>query len=150
MHFTVKICSTINNMHTAPILKVPKSGSNDVSQSPGFSWIGFPDTTKYEFILAKDAVLAQIGTCPWESSANYYYSGKLDWNATYFWQVKAIEPVPSESAIGTFIVMPEPQPAISTTPVTPPSPATPLWIWMVIGILSLLIIVVIVLCLVRQ
>ncbi len=150
MCFTVRTCSSINNMHTAPILKVPKNGSNDMSQSPGFSWIGFPETTKYEFILAKDAVLMQIVVKEKVPTSAYHYSGELDWGATYFWQVKALEPVPSEPATGVFTIMSEPQPAIPTTPVTPPAPATPFWIWVVIGILAFLTIVVIVLCLVRR
>ena len=137
-------------MHIAPILVAPPSGSQNTLRSPGFSWIGFPDTTKYEFILAKDAALAQTVVKEEVPTSAYQYSGKLDWGTTYFWQVKAIEPVPSEPATGTFTVMSQPQPPIPITPVTLPSQATPVWIWMVIGILSLLIIVVIVLCFVRR
>jgi len=133
------------------MLKVPESGSSDVSRSPGFSWVGFPDTTKYEFILAEDAALTQVVIKAAVPGSAYQYSGELDWSTTYFWQVRAVEPVPSEPAIGTFTVMPKPQPsAPPTIPIAPPKPATPLWIWFVIGIVALLTILIIVLCLVRR
>jgi len=148
MHFTVKTCSSIEGMHIAPILKVPPSGSRGVSRSPCFSWLGFSHTTKYEFILAQDADLTQVVIKEEVPISAYIYSGKLDWDTTYFWRVKAIEPVPSEpSVISAFTVMPEPQPV---TPVTPLIPPTPFWIWLTIGILTLLDIVIIVFCLVRR
>jgi hypothetical protein len=151
MNFTVKTCSVIEEMHLAPILKVPESGSRGVSRSPAFSWLGFPHTTKYEFILARDAGLTEIVVKEKVPTSAYICSGKLDWGATYFWQVKAIEPVPSEpSTIGIFTVMPQqPQPTLPARPLDTPS-ATPLWIWLVIGILTLLVIVIIVLCLVKR
>ncbi len=146
MHFTVKTCSSVEEMHLAPLLKAPQKGGKNVSRSPGFSWIGFPDTTKYEFVLANDAALTQIVVKEEVSTSAYHYSDRLDWGATYFWQVKAIEPVPSEPATGTFTVKPEP----AALPALPAAPGTPLWIWLVIGTLSLLIIVVIVLCFVKR
>ena len=77
----------------------------------------------------------------------YIYSGKLDWETTYFWQVKAVEPGPSEpSPVSTFTVVSEPT-TLATTVVTPP---TPFWIWLIIGILALLDIVIIVFCLVSR
>ncbi|HUS04467.1 MAG TPA: hypothetical protein VMY79_02975, partial [Dehalococcoidia bacterium] len=127
-------------------------GSEGVSRSPGFSWRGFPQTTKYEFVLARDADLTQVVVKEKVPASAYIYSGQLDWGTTYFWQVKAIEPVPSEpSDVGIFTVMPEQPTAAATPPAVPPViPLTPLWIWAVIGVLSLLVIVVIVLCLVKR
>ena len=149
MHFTVKTCSSIEGMHIAPILKVPPSGSRAVSRSPSFSWLGFPHATKYEFILAKDADLTQVVIKEEVPISAYIYSAKLDWDTTYFWRVKAIEPVPSEpSVISAFTVMPEPQPV--TPAIVPVTLATPFWIWLIIGILALLDIVIIVFCLVRR
>lgn len=146
MYFTVKICSSIEEMHTAPILKAPQSGSGDAARSPCFSWVGFPNTTKYEFILAKDADLAQVVTKEEVASSAYMYSGKLDWGTRYFWQVKAIEPIPSEpSVISIFTVMPQP-----TTSTMPVASATPFWVWLIIGILAVLSIVIIAACLVRR
>ena len=148
MHFTVKTCSSIEGMHIAPILTVPQSGSRAVSRSPSFSWLGFPHTTKYEFILAKDAGLTQEVIKEEVPISAYIYSGKLDWDTTYFWRVKAIEPAPSEpSVISAFTVISEPTAPAMVVPVTL---ATPFWIWLIIGILTLLDIVIIVFCLVRR
>jgi len=151
MNFTVKTCSAIEEMHIAPILKVPQSGSRGVSRSPAFSWLGFPQTTEYEFILARDAELREIVVKERVPASAYLYRGELDWGATYFWQVKAVKPVPSEpSAIGVFTVMLQPQPpAPAVVPPTVP-PTTPFWIWLIIAVLTLLVIVIIVLCLVKR
>jgi len=115
-----------------------------VPRTPGFSWMGFPDTTKYEFILARDADFAQVVVREELPSTAYQYWGNLNWGTDYFWQVRALEPVPSERATGVFTVVQEPEPA------TPAAPSTPLWIWIVIGILTLLDIAIIVLCLVKR
>jgi hypothetical protein len=147
MSFTVKTASSVKGMHIAPILEVPQSGSRDVSRSPSFSWIGFPDTTKYGFILAKDAELAEIIINEELPTSAYQYGSKLDWGTTYFWQVRALEPVPSEPVTNTFTVMLQPKPT-ATTPI--PLPATPFWIWLIIGILASLNVVVIVFCFTRR
>jgi hypothetical protein len=144
MSFTVKTCASVAEMHTAPILVVPRNGSRDVSRTPGFSWIGFPDTTEYEFILARDADLAQVIVREDVPSSAYQYRGSLDWGTTYFWQVRALEPVPSEPAASVFAVVQQ------TRAATLAAPSTPLWIWVVIGILTLLDIVIIVLYLVKR
>ena len=140
MHFTVKICSSVEERHVAPILEVPQSGSRDTQRSPSFSWIGFSDTTKYEFILAEDADLTQVIVREEVPTPAYHYTDKLDWGETYFWQVRAIEPAHSEPATATFTVMSE-----SAEPPAPPAaPATPFWVWLAIGILALLIVVIVV------
>jgi hypothetical protein len=146
MYFTVKPCSSVEEPHIAPILEVPQSGTQDVPRSPSFSWIGFPETTKYEFTLAKDANLSEIIISEQLPTPAYQYSGSLNWGTTYFWQVRALEPVPSEPATGSFTVMPQPKP---TAPTIPPS-ATPFWIWLAIGIVALLGIVIIVFSLSRR
>jgi len=140
MHFTVKICSSLEEMHIAPILEVPQSGSQNAERSPSFSWIGFSDTTKYEFILAEDANLTQLIIRKEMPTPAYHYTDKLDWGKTYFWQVRALEPAPSEPSTATFTVMSEPV----APPAVPAAPVTPFWVWLVIGILALLIVVVIV------
>jgi len=148
MNFTVKVCSAVEVMHLAPILVAPENGGQGVSRSPGFSWLGFPHTTKYEFILAKDAELTEIVVKEKVPTSAYICSSELDWGTTYFWRVKAVEPVPSEpSGIGVFTVMPQPT---MPTIVVPVAPSAPLWIWLVIGMLTLLVIVIIVLCLVKR
>ncbi|MFC1970164.1 hypothetical protein ACFLVV_02975 [Chloroflexota bacterium] len=140
MQFTVKICSSVEERHGAPILEVPQSDSRNTPRSPSFSWIGFSDTTKYEFILAEDADLTRVIVREEVPTPAYHYTDKLGWGETYFWQVRAIEPAPSEPATATFTIMSEP-----VAPRAPPAaPATSFWEWLVIGILALLIVVIIV------
>jgi len=144
MKFTVKECSTEEGeVYLAPILLVPDIGSKNVRRSPTFSWEGFPPTTEYEFILASDAALTLVIVNEKVSTSTYQYKGSLDWNTTYYWQVKAIEPTLSEPALGVFTVMPAPEP----TAATPPTPA---WIWAIIGILAFLDVVIIAFCLIKR
>jgi len=149
MRFAVKTGTSRGGMHIAPILVAPENGSRGVSRSPAFSWTGFPDTTKYEFVLAEDVNLAQVVVREEVPVSAYIYTGELDWGKTYLWQVKAIEPAPSEPAIGTFTVMPEPLPAQlpAQLSVPPPISQTPFWVWIIIGILALLAVLIIALCL---
>ena len=149
MNFTVKICSSMGSMHIAPVIEVPQSDSSDVPRSPAFSWTGFSHATKYEFILARDVDLTQIVVREKVPISAYVYNGKLDWGTTYFWRVKAIEPVPSEpSVVSSFTVVSAPEPTVPAATVV--APPTPSWVWFIIGILALLDIVIVVLCLVRR
>jgi len=144
MKFTVKECSTEEGeVYLAPLLLVPDIGSKNVGRSPTFSWKGFPPTTEYEFTLAKDDALSQVVVSEKLSTTTYQYKGHLDWGTTYYWQVRAIDPVLSESSIGTFTVMPAPEPTAATPP-------TPSWIWAIIGILAFLDVVVITFCLIKR
>ncbi len=144
MKFTVKECSAREGeVYLAPILLVPDIGSKNVRRSPTFSWEGFPPTTEYEFTLASDDALTLVIVDEKVSTSTYQYKGSLDWNTTYYWQVRGIEPVLSESALGVFTVMPAPEP----TPATPPTPS---WIWAIIGILAFLDVVVITFCLIKR
>ena len=153
IRFAVKTCSTDESMHSAPILIAPESDSKGVSRSPGFSWQGFTATTKYEFILAADAYLDQVLVKQEVPVSAYVYSRELDWGTTYFWQVKAVEPVPSEpSTVGIFTVIPKKaEPAPPAVPPPAPQAQTPFWVWLVVGILAFLsIVAIIVLLLVRR
>ena len=90
--------------------------------------------------MAEDADLTRVIVRDEVPTAAYRYTDKLGWGETYFWQVRALEPAPSEPATATFTVMSEPVAA----PAPPAAPATPFWEWLVIGTLALLIVVIIV------
>jgi hypothetical protein len=144
MKFTVKACSAEEGeVHLAPLLLVPDIGAKNIGRSPTFSWKGFPPTTKYEFILAKDDALSQVIVNEKVPGTVYQYKGHLNWGNTYYWQVTAIDPVLSESSVGIFTVMPTPEPAT-------PIPPTPSWIWAIIGILTFLDIIIITFCLIKR
>ena len=146
MHFTVKACGAMEETHLTPILQAPANGSQNVSQMPGFSWIGFPGTTKYEFILAEDPAMSKVVARAEVPTTAYRYTNTLEWGKTYFWQVRALEPVPSEPAIATFTVATKPAPQFVPTPIR----ATPFWVWLLIAIFALLIVAIITLCLITR
>jgi hypothetical protein len=156
VRFTIMAGSNRGGMHIAPVLVAPESGADGVLRSPAFSWTGFPHIEHYEFILASDASLTQVLVKEIVPTSAYLYRGELDWGATYFWQVKAIQPVMSEASnIGVFTVETQVQqqqaPAIVGPPVfIPRAAATPSWVWWIIGVLTALNIVVIVSCMVRR
>ena len=100
-------------------------------------------TTEYEFILSTDNALNQVVVSEKVSTTTYQYKGYLNWGTTYYWQVRAIDPVLSESSIGTFTVMPAPKPAA-------PTPPTPSWIWITIGLLAFLDVVIIAFCFIKR
>jgi hypothetical protein len=100
-----------------------------------------PGTTKYEFVLAKDAALQQVIVKAGVTTTSYLYDGKLDNNTTYYWQVRAIEPAVSDpSPVGTFTVVAEKKPV---TPVAETPAPIPSWVWWIIAIFTALVVVII-------
>ena len=157
IRFTVMTGSDRDGMQIAPLLITPESGADGVLKTPSFSWTGFPHTERYEFILASDAGLKQVVVRNEVPASAYKYDGELDWGTTYYWQVRAIAPVPSESSnIGVFTVESQPprQQVLPTmSPMVVPAVAaatTPLWVWLVIAVLASLVVVIIVLTMVRR
>jgi hypothetical protein len=125
----------------------PDDGATNVAKTNiGFTWSTVPDATSYDWVLSANADLSS----PVESKTGltgtaYIFTGTLNNNATYFWQVTAKKDanVFSQSEVSTFSTAPAPVPP----PVIPepPAPTTPAWVWVVIGIGAVLVIVVIVL-----
>jgi hypothetical protein len=137
MYFTVEAGLPTTSAYPSVTLFSPIYGSRNVPVSPSFSWSGMPGTTKYEFILAKDAALQQVIVKVQVPTTSYLYDGKLDYNTIYFWQVRAIEPVVSDpSPIGTFTVVAESEP---TTPAVEQPKTIPVWVWWIIAVLTALI-----------
>ncbi len=146
MHFLVAAGSTVDGMHVAPILRAPEPGARDVARNPEFSWTGFQSTTMYEFELAADEAFRTVLAREQPDGTAFIYPDTLEWGETYFWQVRALRPYPSEWSSASFTVMAQPEPP--PEPYTPdlselasaPAPATtPLWVWLVIGALGFLI-----------
>jgi hypothetical protein len=151
MRFVVAEGSTVEGMHIAPAVKWPEPGGMGVPRVPGFSWTGFPHTTKYEFLLAEDNTFAAPIAREELSQTAYVYPGELNWGETYFWRVRSLEPHPSEWLTSSFTVMTEPVPAqeigpspLEDLPSAMPRQEAPVWVWLVIGSLGLLVSLVIV------
>jgi len=141
MYFTVGAGLPIASRYPTMTLFSPMYGAKNVSNSPAFSWSGMPGTTKYEFVLAKDAALQKVIVKVDVPSTSYLYDGKLDYNTGYYWQVRAIEPVVSDpSPIGTFTVVAEQKPV---TPVVETPAPIPSWVWWIIAIFAALVVAII-------
>ena len=143
LRFKVKECSAEEGeVYLAPLLLTPPLGSKDIARSPTFTWKGFQSTTEYELILAKDAALTDVILQEKLPTTHYQYERQLDWGATYYWQVRATEPVSSNPSVGVFTVIRQGQPA--------QTPSTPSWVWVIIGIITFLDVLVITFCLRRR
>lgn len=82
-----------------------------------FSWTPFKETTKYQFVLAKDSALNDIIVQEDVPTTAYKYSGRLDRDKSYFWQISATRPLPSESSpVFSFTTASEPSPIAETPP----------------------------------
>jgi|GEM_PF-3563633 len=153
-----------------PEIGSPAAGATDVSETPAFSWTPVTDCVMYEIQISEytgfavPMVSEQVATTAYVPTDVTFEPGK-----TYFWRVRALEPVESDwSAIAAFTIAVPAEPApppitVTTTPppqitVTTPAPPpaltftppaeeeiAPAYIWAIIIIGAVLVIAVIVL-----
>ncbi|MDD5313198.1 MAG: hypothetical protein PHO26_09215 [Dehalococcoidia bacterium] len=113
-----------------------------------FSWSGYQGTTKYRFTLARDHELQDIVVEATVPTTSYALGQPLEYETSYFWQVMALEPIPSDpSPVFTFSTE---SPAKPVQQPTPGSIGTPAWVWAVIAIGIFLIILVVVLAIMAR
>ncbi|MCX6005738.1 MAG: hypothetical protein NTZ34_00530, partial [Chloroflexi bacterium] len=106
-----------------------------------FSWSGYQGTSKYRFLLARDSQLQNIVVDAVTSTSAYALSEALEYDTSYYWQIMAIEPIPSDpSSVFTFHTERVPQPVQQQDSSTPSN--IPLWAIAVITVGILLIIAV--------
>jgi hypothetical protein len=112
----------------AQALKPARGAHNMPVSSIAFSWTPFKGATEYELVLAKDPALTDIIVRENLPTTAYRYGGRLDYDTSYFWQVAATKPLPSE-----------PSPVFSFTtaasPAPPPAPYDELLRWLQISTL---------------
>jgi hypothetical protein len=152
-----------------PTIGSPINGAMDVSETPAFSWSAVSGTTMYEFQLSEGTAFAVPMVSEQVATTAIVPNVTLTAGKTYFWRVRALEPVESDwSSIGSFTVAVPAEPApppitVTTTPppqitVTTPAPPpaltytppveekiAPAYIWAIIIIGAVLVIAVIVL-----
>jgi hypothetical protein len=86
---------------------------------PSFLWAPYRETTKFRFILAKDAAMTRVVKEAEVTDTRYDYDDKLDYGTNYFWHVMAVEPEPSDwSATFSFQTEAAPPPAVEAEPQT--------------------------------
>jgi len=98
-----------------PGILTPANGSTDVSRTPSFSWEPVSSASKYQFVLSANSTMASPAIDITVENAGFTMTEELDYGATYFWKVRATEPVVSGwSTLGNFTVAEQP-----TEPVPP-------------------------------
>jgi hypothetical protein len=142
LFFTIEAGLPVRATQIGLTLLQPNNGAKGTSRSPAFSWSPMPRTTKYEFILSKDAALLDILVKTQTKTTAYQYDGELNPGTTYYWQVRPLEPVPGDSSpVSNFAT------AAKETKVEQPKEQkkqVAVWIWPVIIIWTILIIALIV------
>ena len=109
--FTVEpVYNGIDSSYTVQAF-TPANGSTEYPVKPlSFNWSGYQETTKYQFILAKDAQLLDIVVDDFTATAAYAVKDSLEYDTGYYWQIRAVEPVLSDAgAIFTFHTVQAPQ-----------------------------------------
>jgi len=141
--FTVKSGLPITNPNYGPQPLSPNNGCLGCPvSSVSFSWTPFQDTAKYKFVLSEDAAMTSVLVEIFTPTSAYEYEGTLQYSTNYFWQVMAIEPVPSDPS-STFTFQTEVTPAPTPAPATQ-APAIPTWAWVLISTGAILVIAVLV------
>lgn len=138
--FIVKAGLPVGADYYGPKLLSPNNGCAGCPVKPAsFSWAPYKETSKYRFVLAKDASMTQVVADDEADTSAYEYGGMLDYNTSYFWRVMALEPAPGDWST-TFVFQTE------RTPASPSLPAkvsvTPLWVWALIAIGAILVMVI--------
>ncbi len=128
----VQLLSPYNNCAGCPVRPV------------SFSWSPLKETSKYRFIMARDMGMSDIIATAEVSGTSYVYEGTLEYSTSYFWQVMALEPAPSDPS-AAFCFTTEAKPSPVPPVIEAPPPATPTWVWVVIGTGTVLIIVILIL-----
>ena len=141
--FTIKAGLPVTTPYYGPQLLAPNNGCLGCPAKPAsFSWSPFKETTKYKFVLAKDAAMTQVVKEAEVPTTAFEYDGTLDNSTNYFWRVMSLEPAPSDWS-ATFSFQTEAPPA--PPPAAPKTPPAPLWVWVVIAIGAILMVVTLVL-----
>jgi len=141
--FTIKAGLPVTTPYYGVQLLSPNNGGLGIPVKPvSFSWSPFKETTKYKFVLAKDAAMTQVVKEADLATTAFEYDGTLEYSSNYFWRVMSVEPAPSDWS-ATFSFLTEAAPPVAPGPT--PAPPTPMWVWVVIALGAILVIVTLVL-----
>jgi len=141
--FTVKAGLPVTTPYYGPQLLSPNNGCLGCPIAPAsFSWSPFKETTKYKFVLAKNAAMTQIVTEAEVTTTAFEYDGTLDHSTNYFWRVMALEPAPSDWSV-TFSFQTETSPRTMMLPLSTETadlnihliPVTSIILWVRVAIL---------------
>jgi len=148
LFFSVKPGFRVTADYMGPTLLTPVDGICSNCKPPiRFSWSPVKNATTYEFILARNAQLTDVIVQEKTQTTAFELKSNLQTSTAYFWQVKAVAPVPSDpSPVGTFALAedkttPQKPPSTTTKPGGVPAPSD-FWIWIIIVIVAVLLILI--------
>ncbi|MEW6143208.1 MAG: hypothetical protein AB1597_08695 [Chloroflexota bacterium] len=145
--------------YAGPRAVFPAVGALDQRvEEAAFSWSSVSDATEYHFVLGKEPSFDEPLVNSPVNGTVFTYTGTLEYGTTYFWQVWATKPAPSEKSpvfIFTTVYQPEPKQEAEIIIIQPdPTPlvvvmpvideGVPPWGWVLIGVSGLLLVTVIV------
>ncbi|RPJ62918.1 MAG: hypothetical protein EHM12_03535 [Dehalococcoidia bacterium] len=139
--FTVKPGYKVATPYYGPQLLEPKGGCGYPCGGPAsFSWTPFKGTTSYKYELSTNADMSSPLVSASTGTSGYEYQGQLECGKSYFWRVRAEQPVLSDwSAVFSFTVLPE---AETMAADTQQSVQVPRWVWLVCGLGCVLILAI--------
>lgn len=144
--FTVNAGLQVAATYYGPQLLTPDNGHLGCPvEGTLFSWSPFRETTKYKFVLAKDATMHNLIVEAEVPTTAYKYEGSLDYGTDYFWRVRALEPIQSDWS-PIFVFRTEDAP----TPLPSPSQRVNRFVWVIIAIGVLLDICLLILIMRRR
>jgi len=140
--FTVRPGFTTRTDYASVHAFTPANGCAACPVKPvSFSWSGYQGTSKYRFLLARDSQLQNVVVDGLTSTTSYALSEALEYDTSYYWQVMAVEPIPSDpSSVFTFHT--ESAPLTDKTSSSQSNP--PLWAIVVMVVGAVLIIAAVV------
>ena len=139
--FSVKPGFKVATPYYGPQLLEPKGGCGCPCEGPvSFSWTPFKGTTSYKYELSQNADMSSPLVTATVGLTGYEYQGQLECGKSYFWRVRADQPVLSDwSAVFSFTVLPESE----TKAVDTQQPIQiPRWVWITCGLGCVLILAV--------
>ena len=140
-----EVGSIVSSPYQGPQPLAPVSGASGTSLTPSFSWSPEPGTgsnvVEYNFVLSANADMSSPLVDETVSTPSYGPVSELDYETTYFWQARAINPMGSWGPASNFTTKAAPLPL----PAPEPPPATPAWVWVVISLGAVLVVVTLVL-----
>ena len=140
--FTVRPGYAVNSSSYGVQSFSPANGATGCPVSPlAFSWSAYQGTTKYRFILARDAQLQNIVVEDFTPTTAYSLPVRLNYNTAYFWQASAVEPVPGDAG-SVFTFSTESAPVVADSLPGSTADSVPGWAIAVIVAGALLVIIV--------
>ncbi len=152
--FTTSLSAAEWNPFVGGVPEAPSNGATSVPIRPAFAWNPADWATRYELVVARDSKFADLVTSKMGDNAltipTWACDRDLDYNATYYWKVRAISPTSySQWALGIFTTESAPPAPVSSPSPSPPAPlpapATPVSIWVMLAIVVALVITLLVL-----